>query len=436
MVIVLSVLLAASPAVEVKAGALTLELHRSELAQWFHVTDQLSQWNPYTHRQFRDLLLTDAGSSEAEAQALAAHAALRRRLGYGVLERAFYAERSLDEALAWLSTEGALAPADVEVERAVMNSTRARVLPFVHANQPRLAQWSEGVTQAKAELQAFEVKASHFFGCGPSTLPVFGIPSPSRDRSGGGTNGGVLTIEVSEGQPPLDIVLHEAWHALSECKKPALRTAATELGTDFETLSEGLAYAASPGLWRMKNPQRDVLVETVRGDLLASKPFEQAYVRFNRLALALRPSLRQALEQGVRFDEYLATERLLFSSLAELALAEERATPGFFCFGAESACAPLTRAMAAKGVDAWSRALAAPQVASLRQKMKPFDRVVLVSPSSPPDELRALCADELTLPTFAHPADGGISELPCAAARVTVGWGPDAAARVKAALGL
>src|SRR6476661_3790011 len=79
-----------------QTNELTADVHVSQTAQLFHVVDQLSQWSPHCHGQYRrqfPLTVEDEG-------VLAAHSRLRRDLGgYGVLDHAFYTVGTLDDAL-------------------------------------------------------------------------------------------------------------------------------------------------------------------------------------------------------------------------------------------------------------------------------------------------------------------------------------------------
>ncbi len=81
-----SAFIAAAPLHLRKRARVTLEISSPETAQWFHIVDQLSGWSQFNHRQYRRRLATDAGFPADDEAALHAHAELRHRLGYGVLE--------------------------------------------------------------------------------------------------------------------------------------------------------------------------------------------------------------------------------------------------------------------------------------------------------------------------------------------------------------
>jgi hypothetical protein len=224
--LILTVLILAAP-VQLKTQNLTIVVSNSELAQWFHVVDHASTWSPFSHKQYRAMFAQDAGVSSDDADVLAAYASVRKQLGYGLLERSFYAERSLDEALALLSKE--LDGNSVAIVRRAMLHFKDRVLPFLRSKQSVLLKHQKKIAAQRTEIEKFAALAEQFFHCGPTIQSVFLIPSVDANRGGGGANGGVLTIEVSEDQPPLDILIHETWHALGECQKPIMIEAAKKL---------------------------------------------------------------------------------------------------------------------------------------------------------------------------------------------------------------
>jgi hypothetical protein len=424
----LALVIAAAP-LKLSAGPLTLELTSSESAQQFHIVDQLSQWSPFSHKQYRRALKLDADDEAA----LKAHAELRKRLAYGPLDQAFYLSGSLDEAYEKLSKHPKLTRDDVQVERKVMKQLAPKVLPFIRERASFIDDYLKQLAQG--ELEALAAKADHFFGCGPATLPAVLIPS-TKGNGGGGVNGGVLTVEVGP-DDDISTLLHESWHALGKCKQVAMDEAGKRTGTTMETYSEGLAYAVSPGLFRKPGSDVDRLAEKVAADLAAHKSLSDAYVRFNRLGLALRPTLKKALEDGKTFDEVLPVELALFAGLREVEAASEPKTPYIFCFGKPCMVKALIERIAQqRDTSIWGRELVGAQIASLADRIRPRDTVLLFPEGALPAEAQKLCGDAYGALAPKLAADAGFEQVDSALAHVTVAWGPEALSHVAVALGL
>ena len=432
-VILIALLLAASPHATLTAGPLTLHVVTSQSAQVFHLVDHLSAWTPFAHRQFRDAVQADpsGGLSANDDALLKQHAALRQRLGYGVLDQIFYAPRTLAASLAAANGEG-LSAADVATERAVLQAFAARAVAMQTTYGARVDRLSQILVADTATLTAFAGEASHFFGGGRIDLPVFLIASPGAPGTGGGGfNGGRLVVEVADENVAAGVVLHEAWHAFADAHKEELMEAvATVSGLDWETFSEGLAYAVVPGIYRFRSDKDDYLTTKVRDDIAAKNAFsDEPFVRFRRVALALRPTLSDALEHGQTWSSTLPSVLAVVRAVAALAEVEERTPQGFFCFG--TAPKPIATAFAEAGHDAWSRAATAEQLAQLAPKIRPQDTVVLVATQHdlralPPELVALLGGDGSARLKSAQAQARGwlLTSARPRAPRVLVMWGP------------
>lgn len=392
---ILALLIATVSSPSVVAGPLTLQVVTSQSAQIFHVVDHLSGWTPYAHRQFREEL---SGLSADDEALLKQHAAVRQRLGYGALDQVFYAPRTLAASLDAASNEG-LSDADVAIERAVLQAFTARAEAMQKKFAPRVERLSMMLADDKATLTAFATEASRFFGGGRVDLPVFLIASPGGPGTGGGGfNGGRLVVEVADEDVAAGVVLHEAWHAFADAHRVELMQAVTTVpGLDWETFSEGLAYAVVPGIYRFRSERDDYLTTKVREDRAAKKLYaDDPFVRFRRVALALRPTVSDALTRGETWSTTVPHVLAVVRAVSALAEVEERTPRGFFCLG--SAPKPIATAFAEAGHDAWARAATAEQLADLAPRMRPQDTVVLVVARKDvrtlPTEVLALLGDE------------------------------------------
>ncbi len=326
----------------VVAGPLTIEVHVSETAHLFHVVDQLSGWSPYCHAQYRRAFEGAAmgGLSGEDRAMLRRHAEVRGVRGWGGgLEQAFYTDLGLELALKAGVAAGHLSPEQAEVERAVFDHFRDRVARLIREQASTLDRFRDRIEADREPLAAFAAWASRFFGGAKVVVPVYLIANPSEDDIGGGFNGGRLTLEVPTRGDAYPSFLHELFHAFTATAGDDLRRAAEGVaGLDAETLNEGLAYALAPGLRHAGGKDADPLRARVAADLAAGRPLSDRYARYNRFGLALRPLLREALDDPSRtIGTFLPRAVDAWKSLAELSLAvgaqASPARPAIYSFG-------------------------------------------------------------------------------------------------------
>ncbi|MCH7753344.1 MAG: hypothetical protein IH898_14480, partial [Planctomycetes bacterium] len=111
---------------------------------------------------------------------------------------------------------------------------------------------------------------------------------------GGGYNGQRLTLEVPGGYDAYPTFLHEVLHAFIDTRKTQLEEAVKSIdGLDYQTLNEGIALAFAPGLHpeSADDPLRQMVT-----DHLGVKNLSDSPTRFRRFGLALRPLLKDALD--------------------------------------------------------------------------------------------------------------------------------------------
>jgi hypothetical protein len=285
--------------VAIDAGALRVELQPSRTAHLFHVVDQIAQWDQYCHKQYLAAFSDQDGKlADADVAMLQKHTAVRRRHGWGGgLEQTFYVGDDLEQALANGVAAGRLTADEAAVEREVFAHFAARIDALQKAEQPRLDAFAQRLQQEQPRLRELADKLARFTGEVHVTVPAFLIANPHDRNFGGGYNGGRLALEVPRVYDALPSFEHECLHAFLNVKEKSLtallRTDAT--GLDWQTFNEGLAYALAPGLLRPDGAgdplARDVAADTARGARL-----DDPYVRFRRFGLALRPLLREALD--------------------------------------------------------------------------------------------------------------------------------------------
>src|SRR5688572_12454679 len=246
----------------IECGPLVLEVRASRTAHLFHVVDQLSAWSEFCHAQYGRAMPLD----DADRAALARHKAIRAVRGWGRgLEQAFYSPAPLDEALAAGVKAGHLAADEAAVEREVFARFADRVDALLRAQSADLRKSlatldRESVTRMAKQLgRLFEVERVE--------IPVYLMASPP-PGSGGGLNGGRMTIELEPGQDAAPTLVHEATHGFIETKRAALEECVKRTeGLDYQTLNEGIAYAVMPGLFSAGKEDR--LAAHVKADRAA-----------------------------------------------------------------------------------------------------------------------------------------------------------------------
>ena len=285
--------------------ALRLSVSLSQTAQIFHIVDQLSAWSPYCHAQYAKWFALNHPLDADDRKLLADHAALRARHGWGQgLEQSFYVDLPIEAAVAAAVEQRRLLPEEaaserrvlahfapvlqdvLELERPLLEDLRARIL----AMEPQIEE------QARSFARLVETDRS-------IELKVFLVANPDRQAAGGGYSGGRMVIEAPG---DLDIgdefARHGAFDAFLTLRGRDIEKAAFRCdGLDTETLHEALAYAWSPGLAHAR--AGDPLAREV--EAAKAKPLTNPYVRFRRLALALRGPLDQALRNGGKLESVL-----------------------------------------------------------------------------------------------------------------------------------
>lgn len=305
----------------IQAGPLTLEVRiGSRTAHLFHVVDQLSGWSEYCHMQYRRYWEKNYGPLKQEEVALLAeHAAIRKRRGWGSLEPIFYTSQDLEKVL----TDPRLGATDAAIERRVFAAFASRIEDMITSESGPAGQFVAVIEGKKPDLEIFATKAARLFGVKSLRLPVYLLVNPDDSMIGGGYNGGIITLEVPRKADAFPSFLHEVFHSFIEPHKSALNTAAMGVpGLNGETLNEGLAYALSPGIFHSGGPGADPLRNQVSADIQNKKRLSDAYTRFNRFGLALRPLVKEALEDPrATFDALLPRVVDTWRSLTEISLA-------------------------------------------------------------------------------------------------------------------
>jgi hypothetical protein len=383
------------PAKTLDAGPLKLEVHVSgRTATLFHVVDQVSGWSEFCHRQYaEDFESRDGGFSPRDRELLARHATVRQAHGWGAgLEQTFYTPSDLETALKSGVAAGSLTAEEAAVEREVLLHFAPRVDALRERQAAVVRAFAERLVAERANLREFAQKVSRFCGGSTVTVPVYLLADPSQHGCGGGFNGGRLTWEVPGQSDVYYTFLHEVFHAFLEPHRAQFDEAAGRVpGLDFMTLNEGMAYALSPGLLHASAGSDPLLNEVLR-DLSRNKPLTDNYTRFHRLGLALRPLLRDALDDKQQtLTTFLPRAADAWRVAVELdrtnarAAESRKAEPGSW-FSAGPAWRKLTQVAASRGHGLSSFNHSADHYRIILARSQPGSMVVLLFALDHPDK--------------------------------------------------
>jgi hypothetical protein len=328
--IVFSVCLSAASAqsdspTHVDAGPLQLDLYLSQTAQLFHIVDQVSEWSEFSHPQYLRYFRANGGLTEEERKALAGHASIRKKYGWGHgPEQAFYTPLPMEAALAQAVERGYLTESEAKAERQVFSIFRPRVEHLIAESLPVLQGFITKISERQPDLAAVAGEVARFAGATPDrVIPFYMIANPDDTNMGGGYNGGFLTVEIPRQRDPYPTLLHEMLHAFIDKRKPLLEEAVRPVsGLTVETLNEGIAYAFSPGIHHTGDG--DPLREKAATYLARGVSLSDSFARFNLYGLALRPLLTDALSRGQNLQAFLPRALDAWRALKEIDQARSR----------------------------------------------------------------------------------------------------------------
>ena len=297
-------------------GHLVINVSESQTAQVFHIVDQLSQWDQYTHKAYVRWAAKSLPLSDEEKELLRQHAEMRKARGWGNgFEQAFLVDDPIEVAAKKAAASGTLTEMEATTEAAILSHFATRLAPFMQQQAPVLDDFGRQLVADRKHLSALFDQIAKFAGTsGVVTVPVFLVANPEQQSGGGEANGGIIVVETPAPHPQ-SAAIHEALHVVLQPRAAEIKAAAEAAGLSFSDLNEGIAYAMAPGLSEQNS---DPLVEQLVTFMKRGTPVSNSYVRFYAIAGAIRPLLRQALESGQSLKDFLP----LAASKAQQVLAQ------------------------------------------------------------------------------------------------------------------
>lgn len=286
-------------------GGLVLSVSDSQTAQIFHIVDQLSQWDIYTHDQYARWAAATHFLDQRDRELLQQHAEMRKKRGWGQgFEQTFLVEDSIEDAAAKGIAAHFLSAAEANTERDILFHFAPKLEPLLRQRQADIAALQQQLLTQQARLTPLVVQLARFAEVTePPTVMVFLVANAEEHNGGGGADGGRLVVEV----PLLDSIgtlLHESLHQLLDPQKQRIRMAAEAAGLEYTTLNEGVAYAMYPGILA-DTEEGDRLIEELVRMQLRGTPVSDPFLQFHVVAAVIRPLLKSALAHNETISMFL-----------------------------------------------------------------------------------------------------------------------------------
>jgi len=152
---------AASPTwaetVELDLGNVVLAVSDSPTAQVFHIVDQLSEWDAFTHRQYGRWARTALTRDQEYRRLLQQHAELRRARDRGKgFEEAFLVEESIAAAADRAVKSGLLSTAEAAAERAILEHFAPLVAGLIADRGAQLTTFRNQLLSDRARPEAVD----------------------------------------------------------------------------------------------------------------------------------------------------------------------------------------------------------------------------------------------------------------------------------------
>ena len=295
---------------------MALSISDAPTAQIFHIVDQLSQWDIYTHDQYARWAAATHLLDQRDRELLQQHAEMRKRRGWGHgFEQTFLVEDSIEDAAAKGISAQFLSATEANTERDILLHFVPKLKPLLRQRRTEIAALQQQLVAEQARLTPFMVQLASFAEVkNPPIVMVFLVANTDEHNGGGGVEGGRLVVEV----PLLDTIgtlLHECLHQLLDSQKESIHSAAEAAKLAYMVLNEGIAYALYPGIMA-DTEQGDRLIEELVRRQLRGTPASDPFLQFDLVAAVIRPLLRTALAHHETITMFLPKATAKWRSVA------------------------------------------------------------------------------------------------------------------------
>jgi hypothetical protein len=297
-------------------GGMVLSISDAPTAQTFHIVDQLSQWDIYTHNQYIRWAEASHLLDQRDRDLLHQHAEMRKRRGWGHgFEQTFLVEDSIEDAAAKGISAQFLSSREANTERDILLHFAPKLKPLLRQRRTEIAALQQQLVAEQSRLKPLMIQLARFAEVkNPPIVMVFLVANTEDHNGGGGAEGGRLVVEV----PLLDTIgtlLHESLHQLLDAQKESIRSAAETARLDYMVLNEGIAYALYPGIMA-DSEQGDRLIEELVRRQFRGTPASDPFLQFDLVAAVIRPLLRAALAHNETITMFLPEATAKWHSVA------------------------------------------------------------------------------------------------------------------------
>ena len=140
-------------------GGLVLSVSDSQTAQIFHIVDQLSQWDIYTHDQYARWAAATHFLDQRDRELLQQHAEMRKKRGWGQgFEQTFLVEDSIEDAAAKGIAAHFLSAAEANTERDILFHFAPKLEPLLRQRQADIGALQQQLVTQQARLTPLVVQ--------------------------------------------------------------------------------------------------------------------------------------------------------------------------------------------------------------------------------------------------------------------------------------
>jgi hypothetical protein len=293
---------AAQTSGDIVVGDMTLHISDSWTAQVFHITDQLSDWSPYSHHQYIRWAKKSLRLTTEDSAVLSRYAAVRKgHRNSDDFDHSFLVDGSIEQATAAAVAQRRLSPDEGKQVQGCLLYFASRLALLRDTAKAQVNAFYRRYAVHRAAMDSFLQHILYFTESQDKiTIPVFLVVNPEDGSGGGEANGGRLVIELQQHPDPLPFVAHESFHLLLVPHLVTLKALADSANVDWQVINEGMAYALE-GL--LEDP--DLLPGFLVQFIAAGRTIADPYVKFYMAAIVFRPMMRKALADGKTISTFI-----------------------------------------------------------------------------------------------------------------------------------
>jgi hypothetical protein len=168
-------------------GGMVLSLSDAPTAQTFHIVDQLSQWDIYTHDQYLRWAEATHFLDQGDKELLHQHAEMRKKRGWGHgFEQTFLVDDSIEDAAAKGIAAQFLSAAEANTERDILLHFAPKLEPLLRQRRVEIVALEQQLVAEQARLTPLMVQLAHFAEVTKTPTVLVFLVANSEDHNGGG----------------------------------------------------------------------------------------------------------------------------------------------------------------------------------------------------------------------------------------------------------